>query len=739
MGTRPSYLLLWCNLNMSQSNVRVLSKPEEVAAYVDQARLASDEDKESLGFLPERAYKEAAYQGKLLIAIVQESNDLVYAGHLLHGGVFPHARIFQVFTVARFRRRGIGRRLVEAIVRTAESLQFMSVVAKVADDLAANEFWERLLFEVVRTKAGGRTTGRQINVRVRELDGPRLFSLVTPAAQPSTLDLKLISRLSDVSPTYVLDLNILYDLLKKRANVEDVGRIVRASFNNLVRLAVTEEFIKELERTSIPDPTDPILEMARRLPRLKAPPLQILDQIVMELRTVLFPNETLTRTLRSQDQSDLVHLATAIHHKASGFVTGEKAILRSREALQSRYSLDVLGANEFANIVEPTESEIAEVQAFTAGQVLQGRPAHENDITLVEAFLGRMNCPQQLKEEAIANDSGRPRRRVLITLDGAVVAFGSWEIPSATRPHVRALVCVDEDRATVTLAAEYLLDLISRESFSDYPTQSSLRLLPGHTATKRIAIAHGFRPSADESSVSNTLQKIALGRIVTSKNWGWVRQQLKKGMTLELPESIPLFHSPEQTISIKGPTGQEVNIPLRELETLLSPTLFCLPGRPAAIVPIRRVYAADLIGGAKQRSMLASPEAVLLRERVYFSNPRTAGIFTKGIPILFYESARNGGSASVMATARVVRAELVPSDGANHELFQRGVLDKKILTKICSANMTVATTIDNIMLLQNPVRLARLRELGAIDGANLVTARLLLGEQVIQIIEEGIA
>jgi len=51
---------------MSQWDVGILSRPEEVAAYVDRARTASDTDKDSLGFLPERAYKEAADQGKLL-------------------------------------------------------------------------------------------------------------------------------------------------------------------------------------------------------------------------------------------------------------------------------------------------------------------------------------------------------------------------------------------------------------------------------------------------------------------------------------------------------------------------------------------------------------------------------------------------------------------------------------------------------------------------------------------------
>ena len=69
---------------MSQWDVGILSRPEEVAAYVDQARTASDTDKDSLGFLPERAYKEAAVQEKLLIAVIKEGVDLVYAGHLLH-------------------------------------------------------------------------------------------------------------------------------------------------------------------------------------------------------------------------------------------------------------------------------------------------------------------------------------------------------------------------------------------------------------------------------------------------------------------------------------------------------------------------------------------------------------------------------------------------------------------------------------------------------------------------------
>ena len=82
---------------MSQWDVGILSKPEEIAAYVDQARTASDTEKESLGFLPERAYKEAADPGKLLIAVVQKGHDHVYAGHLLHGGVFSTGKNLSSF------------------------------------------------------------------------------------------------------------------------------------------------------------------------------------------------------------------------------------------------------------------------------------------------------------------------------------------------------------------------------------------------------------------------------------------------------------------------------------------------------------------------------------------------------------------------------------------------------------------------------------------------------------------
>ena len=107
-------------------------------------------------------------------------------------------------------------------------------------------------------------------------------------------------------------------------------------YRPLVRVAVSEEFVQELRRTSIPNTADPLLALALELPRLSPPCKTVQDKIVEELATLVFPHRGEHSALTIQDCSDLVHLATAIHHKAAGFVTGEKSILRARENLRQR-------------------------------------------------------------------------------------------------------------------------------------------------------------------------------------------------------------------------------------------------------------------------------------------------------------------------------------------------------------------------------------------------------------------
>jgi hypothetical protein len=46
-----------------------------------------------------------------------------------------------------------------------ETQYYITISARVAADLPANDFWERVGFRCIRTEVWGATTGRRINVR----------------------------------------------------------------------------------------------------------------------------------------------------------------------------------------------------------------------------------------------------------------------------------------------------------------------------------------------------------------------------------------------------------------------------------------------------------------------------------------------------------------------------------------------------------------------------------------------
>ncbi len=706
------------------------SRPSEVLPFVEEVIKEADREKDALGFLAESVYREAAAQGKLIIATVIERDKEVYAGHLLFGGVYPHGRIFQAHTQKRFRRKGIGRALVEELVRQSEELSYISLTARVASDLHANAFWESMSFEHVRTAPGGSSRNRLINIRVRELNTPHLFRTYGG----SQADLRLIERLSTRSPQYVIDLNVMFDIVRKRVNAEQAGRIMKAGFNNLIRLAVTGEFIEELKRHS--QPPDPILEFAVRLPILPQPVEKDIAGLMISLAAHIFPDRAKSKMLTAQDHSDLIHLATTILHQAAGFITGEKAILGARAFLRQTYGLDVVGVGEMAALTDTTSNEeLRPVSVVLENSEIIARSMGSNDVVKIAVLLTRLGVASQLVNELSRTVAREGAKQVLVLSGDQPIAFTSWTNDSPD--FIQAFACADEDHPEAESALDYILDILSRTSCKYGPAVIRLRLIPGHSKTRTIAISHGFRTSADQPGGAATLQKLSVGRCVTALTWDLVCAQLKKIAGLGLPEKMPAFEYPEPMIPLSSPTGDSISVKLPDLETLLSPVLLLLPGRSGAIVPIKARFAADLFGNSPQLGLLDSPEAQLLRERTYFSDPRTSPLLGRGNPILFYESGKERGRSSVIAIARVVRTDFVSKETVVAEVLRRGVLSKQKLIKMGKSAFLAATTFDNILHFKRPVPLDRLRKLGFHDPANLVTARPISNEVLISVVLEG--
>src|SRR5262249_54976169 len=121
-------------------------------------------------------------------------------------------------------------------------------------------------------------------------------------------------------PMYLIDVNVFLDLMKARADADGARQLIAASWTRSIDVFVSEEFFEELRRASPPAGPDPILEFASTLPRLPRVPEAIAKGIAATLARIIFPSKATNSTLSRRDESDLLHIATAVHHAANGFI-----------------------------------------------------------------------------------------------------------------------------------------------------------------------------------------------------------------------------------------------------------------------------------------------------------------------------------------------------------------------------------------------------------------------------------
>lgn len=715
----------------------ILKTFEEVTPYINRAQEGADGERDALGFLPPIAYKQAAKQGKLFAAVNPEGEFL---GHLMFGGVFPNGKVMQIYTVPHYRNQGIAQALIEELIDHAQSRSFLSLSAKVASDLSrANAFYERMGFQTVGTLSGGKTRNRLIYRRVRDLDTPSLFDLMAPGDHERVPSLGISGNFGSITPIYAIDLNVLFDVSKQRVRGEDAGLVFNAGFRNDIRPVIAEEFIEELQRSSENFPADPHLQLALKMPVLPTPKRQEIAGIEDELAGVVFPERNSQGILTTQDKSDLKHLATAIHHKIAGFITSENAILGAHDYLQFKYGLDVLGVSDFADAMSSDDIDLEPNQIVQSqGTELSFSPLTDARLNDARKFLDDLHVPSQTRNEALSlGDSISSQKHIILTGQTGIISFASWGMTKTPRKCANVFFCADEAAPAVKAAIEHTLDRVCREASAGAPARVRLHILPGHPVTRKLGLAHGFRPEPGQEEYGTILHKVAIGGVLDEDSWAARRRSLMSLASAELPSSIPKFTSAGQRIQIKNSSG-EVAIALQDLETLLSPALFLLPERPGVVVSIRRVFADELLGTGSQLSLLSAPEAVLLKERVYYCTPRAERLLVPGTVILFYESSAKGGRKSIIAAGRAKESRILTVDEVNPDTKRKGVLRADTFRHIGTSNRKLAITIDNIMAFENPVSLHRLRKIGCADGANFVTAKRIEPDQMISIIHEGL-
>ena len=284
----------------------ILDAPAKVIDYVDQVRRLADANKEALGFLTATAYEEAAMKGCLWVAVSGTARRL--RGYLFFGVRFPRLRVYQVYVCPEFRSSGTARTLIERLKAYGEDHDYLSITARVASELPANRFWQALGFNVIGRYPGGKK-GRTINRYALALNVPSLFGRGQLAPESTQQGFHVRPVLETRS--YVIDLNVLFDAVRDRDEGEAI-HILSMSFDSDMRLAVTAEFVRELERHSRRS-DDPVLQLARALPTLPEPRQEDLNPLVEKLRSELFSTGSpKTGRRAANDASDLSHLGSCL-------------------------------------------------------------------------------------------------------------------------------------------------------------------------------------------------------------------------------------------------------------------------------------------------------------------------------------------------------------------------------------------------------------------------------------------
>jgi predicted nucleic acid-binding protein/ribosomal protein S18 acetylase RimI-like enzyme len=696
----------------------------EIAPFLEAIRIQADSERTALGFLPQPAYEEAAQQRKLILLLADKGDHQSYAGHLLFGGIFPTLKVRQISIVQGERRSGHASRLLRALVAQGEKEGYLSIVANVATDLeGANAFYEKHGFVSTRLKPGGSSRNRRINVRILQLETPSLLSIMTSPRKSSSVEFVRAKKRSLDIPIYAIDLNVFFDAIRKRERSNEAGAVFEAALRHQIRLAASQEFIIELQRTSHNPNSDPILSLAKRIPILPPQDNDTVGAISPLIAKAVFPERSSRNSLTPNDTSDALHLAHAVVAGVAGYITSDEKILRARDRLMEEFDLDVIGLSEFVELLDLPAPVSSSTPAMRSKNFRIQTPSLQDAAAF---FKSEAISP----EKFLASKTIASCERLSISDNDGTIGILLIAATSGINQPYHLVVCVRQEQPYSSTVADFLIS----EALRICSRQSACHLVmmdvPSHPITHRVAVSHGFQPQA---SSAEFLTKIAIGRAVTAQSWNKARLSVERISGIKLQKKSPDYSQP--TISISTDRALERRIGLFELETLLSPALFSLRNRRAVIVPITRTFAADLLGTDLQYSFLDVPEAKFLSRRTYFNTTRATRCMIRGAVIAFYESSRGGGRGAIVAIGRIVDVTSV-FVGRTSEALQRGAVVEDLGT-LTKSTRILASSFDNLLTMKKPVTLKQLRQIDCVPRSNFVSATPISAEHLSAIVDAG--
>ena len=715
---------------------RILQHANQVLPYVDDVQRLADGHRNEFGFLPMNAYDDSAIRNNLWVVV--EKNSRILQGYLLIGGQHPHMKVFQICVHPDHRSSGIGRMLISELIRYSTDRGFLNITARVSSRLkAANEFWQQAGFYIIREEPG---KGQRTTIRIysRHLDIPSLFGNERPSVDHATIQIDPRRPLLH-TPSYVIDLNVFFDAVRNRDNGQ-CSQIIASSLRHEIRLFVTSEFAKELDRTSQDRKNDPILTFAKVLPTLPQVGSDRLQAIVTDLRNLFSSTSRGPRQWTINDVSDQIHLASSIHHRVFGFITSDSAILQNSTLINQEFGLRVVSPTDFVDSFEPDTSTITSVSIWSERKAIQVSQINERNRPSVDRFLRDHDTRQRDTASWLRVTSGSawPAPIVISSFD-RVTGVGLWSGTRGSSKDAVLSLFIDEDHPDSDCAIDHILAASADVRDIGRAWRFNLRIPRKQTRTRDTAIKRGFHPQrsiASEDEIEFT--RVVIKGPVVSSYWPKVVKEFMDQAGLDIPRSMPSYQYPDSSeieIGIDSWRRSWKMSPF-EFETFISPGLLITPRRGAVIVPIQERYADELLPEASnQRLLVSHHDAAFRLERAYFLKAGMHGYFPRGQLVVFYVSR---GRSQAVALARVTYSETLTKTQAMLRLTRQGVLSEDEINRRANDRNEIAVfTFDNLVRFPQSIDFNRLREMRCISGANLVTTEKISDAAVRRIVEEA--
>ena len=715
----------------------LLTHTEEVRPYVQQVRTLADEHRREFGFIPRNAYDDAALRERLWVAVDSVSRD--FRGHLYFGGRHPRMKVFQICVAPGHRSSGIAQRIISEFVQYSQRLNYLNITARVLSSLPANRFWKSQGFEIIRQMP---SKGKEatINLYSKELDVPSLFSgdgYSQSSGDPATFHIDPRRPLLP-TPSYVLDLNVLFDVLRDR-DAGQCAQILASALSHHIRLLVTEEFIGELERNTQDPSADPVLAFAKKLPRLPRPDPLRLRALIEELQRLFASAPPGPRRWTINDTSDHVHLATSIRHHAFGFITSDAAILRNSATLHDQYGLHVVSPADIVDSFEPDEDQRAatsitsETREITVSEVDDGNRTDAHEFLLNRSSEGRdvaallTDDPLQLRPASI-----------VVSSSGQIIAMGVWSAMPGAGRNAALHVYVDEEHSDSDRAMDHILESGAGAGKRGQTWLFSLKIPRDQIRTRETASRRGFCTRRQSTSASIELSRVVNKGVVTEGKWRGFRRDFLDLTGLMLPDAIPSYEEMKNTCIVLGRDGHlpSSTLSLFDCETFISPGYLLGPGRGAEIVPIRETYSDELLPPTRRQGLLFSQnEAAFRLERAYFLKAGMHKRLCRGKIVVFYVSRPRH---QAVALGRVTFSATLTTTRALLNMTRQGVLTEAEIQQRTNDRDEIAVfTFDNVLPFAHSVDFRKLKDMGCVDGANLVTAQAISGDSLGCIVGEG--